>query len=480
MTVRPATRRATAALFTAAAVLATAACGGSDDDSASPGPTAAPTVTAVPVSTEGLPPVERGAFPVRIKHTWNQAGTVIETEPKRVVVLGMREQDSMISLGLKPLTLRNYFGAAHPWLNFPWVPESAKQGDYTVLYPPTRDSKTGKLSTVDDGPVLANGFAQASNTPVRKEVFDYERIKSMNPDLIVAMFAGIVLEDYRALSEIAPTITMVSSDSKDYFSSWQEEVLVLGKIVGRPTYAQQQVATMRQLFVDTETKHPELRNASVAVAAPGPDGQIRIMNPYAPMSRFFTSLGMEFPGRIEAATRYTGVSRKMYGIESTVGNLSFLDNVDVLVWIVGHDGGEAMDKIKRTSAYQNMKVVRNKKVLELGPDEAEALYYSSLTSLPWAIDRLVPRIVGILGDKAARDRVAEEQAERAADAAGDLNINYDPTASPTSNPYQDMLNGTDATPGADPGADPGTEGTEGTEGPDGTEEQPETLETPAP
>ncbi len=455
MNVRPATRRTTAALFTAAAVLATSACSGGDD-AASPGASASPTITAAPVASD-LPPVERGAFPVRIRHTWNAAGTVIETEPKRVVVLGMREQDSMISLGLKPLTLRNYFGAAVPWLNFPWVPASAKTGEYTVLYPPTRDSKTGKLSTVDDGPVLANGFAQASNTPERKEVFDYERIKGMAPDLIVAMYAGIVLEDYQKLSEIAPTITMVSSDSKDYFSSWQEELLVLGQIVGRPTYARQQVEKLRQMFVDTENKNPELREASVAVAAPGPNGQIRIMNPYAPMSRFFTSIGMEFPSRIEAATRYTGVSRKMYGIESNVGNLGFLDGVDALVWIVGHDGREAMDKIKATSAYRNMRVVQNKRVLELGPDEAEALYYSSMTSLPWAVEKIVPQIVGVLGDKAARDRVAEEQAQKAADAEGDLSINYDPTATPTSNPYEDLLNGTDPSAGATTGPEDGGE-----------------------
>jgi iron complex transport system substrate-binding protein len=256
----------------------------------------------------------------------------------------------------------------------------------------------------------------------------------MTPDLIVAMFAGIVLEDYQKLSEIAPTITMVSSDSKDYFSSWQEEMLVIGKIVGRPKYAIDMVAKTQQLFIDALSAHPELHDASIALAAPGPNGQIRIMNPYAEMSRFFTALGMEFPSRIEAATRYVGVSRKMYGIETTTGNLGFLDGVDALVWIVGHDGREAMDKIKATSAYRNMRAVQNNRVVELGPDEAEAIYYSSATSIPWALEKIVPQLVGVLGDKAARDRAAEEQARTAADAQGDLNINYEPTKSPTPDP----------------------------------------------
>jgi iron complex transport system substrate-binding protein len=438
----------------------------SNADSPQGGPSAAPTSLDPLADNPDVPGVERGAFPVRIPHTWNPAGTVIESEPKRIVVLGFREQDNITALGVHPLTIRNFFGSQVPWTGFPWLTDFQRNGDYQVIYTPTRDSKTGKLSTVDQGPILANGFAQASNTPERKEVFDYDLIKGLNPDLILTIFAGIVLEDYQKLSEIAPTVTMVSSDSKDYFSSWQEETLALGKILGRPKYAQNKVEEIRQLFIDALADHPELKEASIALAAPGPNGQIRIMNPYAEMSRFFTGLGMEFPGRIESATAYSGVSRKMYGIETTVGNIGFLDGVDALVWIVGHDGRAAMDKIKATSAYRNMRAVKANKVIELGPDEAEALYYSSITSLPWALGKIVPQLVAVLGDKAARDKLADQQAQKAADAEGDLAINYEPTKTPTpdpttdpsatasANPYEQDLNGVDATPTPTPTATP--------------------------
>lgn len=447
MTVRPVTRRRTAALVVTAAVLATAACGSGAGDKKVD---AAPAVTVAPVANNtGLPPVERGSYPVRIPHTWFPAGTVVESEPKRIVVLGMREQDTMTALGGKPLTIRNYFGAAQPWTSFPWLNDTQKAGSAEVVYYPTRDSKTGRVAETTDGPVLANGFAQASNTPERKEVFDYAAITALNPDLIVAMFAGLVLEDYQKLSAIAPTITMVSSDSKDYYSSWQEETYVLGKIVGRSEYAQKQVATIQQQFVDAYGTYPELKDASIALAAPGPNGTFRLMNPYSEMARFFTSLGMDFPGRIESITRSTGVSRKMYGVELPYSSLNFLDGVDALVWIVGRDGRDAMDKLKKTAAYQNLKAVRSQKSLELGPDEAEALYYSSITSLPWALARLVPKLVAILGDKAARDKLADQEAQRRADQEGELKIDYDPTNTPTpeptpestSNPYTDQLQG---------------------------------------
>lgn len=466
MTVRPVTRR-TAALLVTVAVMATAACGSGSDDDPKAGPSSDPAVTVAPiVNNTALPDVERGAFPIRIPHTWFPAGTVIESEPKRIVVLGMREQDTMTALGGTPLTIRNYFGAAHPWKSFPWLNDLQKSVDAQVVYYPTRDSKTGRVAETTDGPVLANGFAQASNTPERKEVFDYAAITALNPDLIVAMFAGLVLEDYQKLSAIAPTITMVSSDSKDYYSSWQEETYVLGKIVGRARYAQDQVEAIQQKFVDALAAHPELKDASVALAAPGPNGTFRLMNPYAETSRFFTSLGVDFPGRIESITRSTGVSRKMYGVELPYSSLSFLDGVDALIWIVGNDGREAMDKLKKTSAYQNLRAVRTNKTLELGPDEAEALYYSSITSLPWLLERLVPKLVAVLGDKAARDKLADQEAQRRADQEGDLKIDYDPTNTPTpeptdtSNPYTDQLQGTDATtaptdePAATAGATP--------------------------
>ncbi|MGQ0632830.1 MAG: ABC transporter substrate-binding protein [Sporichthyaceae bacterium] len=433
-------RRSTLAAVVAAAVLASTACG-SDGEA----PQAAPTVPAVTIegvsSIPGVPPLERNVFPTRIKHTWNQGGTVIERLPERIVVLGMREQDTMTALGGAPLTVRNFFGAQHPWTSFPWLSAGQKAGKYEAINFASREERTSRVSKIEDGLIAPDGFAQASNTPARRQAYDFDDIAARKPDLIVAMFAGVTLEDYQALSKIAPTITMVSSDSKDYASSWQEEALVLGKIVGRPQAAIDAVASVAEMFADVQFNNPALRGASVALAAPGPNGAVRVINPYAPMARFFTSLGLEYPNRIESLTRFTGINRKIYHQDINVGGIGILDGVDVLVWIVGHDGGEAMEKIKKTSPYQNLRVVRSGNVLELGPDVAESLYYSSITSLPWAVDQILPKLLGKLGDKAARDKAAAEAAERAAEQAGDLAIDYDPNETVAPNPYQELLEG---------------------------------------
>ncbi|MGQ0623937.1 MAG: ABC transporter substrate-binding protein, partial [Sporichthyaceae bacterium] len=431
-------RRGALGALVAGAVLASSACG--PDAQAPRAQPSAGTVTVEPVAAAaGVPPLERNVFPTVIKHTWGI--TRIERLPERIVVLGLREQDTMTALGGTPLTVRNFFGAQHAWSSFPWLSPAQRAGSYQVINFASREERTSRVSKVEDGLIAPDGFAQAANTPARRQAYDFDDIAARNPDLIVAMFAGVTLEDYQALSKIAPTVTMVSSDSKDYASSWQEETLILGKIVGRPQAAIDAVASVSELFADLQFKNPALRGASVALAAPGPNGSVRVINPYAPMARFFTSIGMEYPNRIEDLTRFTGINRKIYHQDINVGGIGILDGVDALVWIVGHDGGEAMAKIKKTSSYQNLRVVRSGNVIELGPDVAEALYYSSITSLPWAIDQIVPKMLGVLGAKAARDKAAAEAAQREAEREGDLAIDYDPNETVAPNPYTELLLG---------------------------------------
>ena len=72
---------------------------------------------------------ESGAFPVTIEHKYGS--TTIESEPKRVVVVGLREQDALLALGVVPVATTEWFGK-HPGAIFPWAKDelgSAKVPD---------------------------------------------------------------------------------------------------------------------------------------------------------------------------------------------------------------------------------------------------------------------------------------------------------------------------------------------------------------
>src|SRR4051812_7252109 len=85
--------------------LALAACGSGQADS--------------PADVGGKPQgPEPGAFPVTIEHKYGS--TTIESEPKRVVVAGLREQDALLALGVVPVATTEWYGK-HPGAIFPWA-----------------------------------------------------------------------------------------------------------------------------------------------------------------------------------------------------------------------------------------------------------------------------------------------------------------------------------------------------------------------
>jgi iron complex transport system substrate-binding protein len=429
---------------------------GADKPSAPAAPAAAAGDTTVEPSTDEVLKVERNAFPAYVKHKWDT--TVVEQEPKRIVALGLRDHDMLISLGVTPIAIRNAFGVAHPYSDWPWVPDRISESDYEYLQAGLQEPKTGKIAPAVDGPIEANGAPEAAVTPHLHQVFDWEHIASLHPDLIVGTFSGITKEDYDKLVKIAPTITGVSADSRDYFSSWQEEMLALGKAVGRPKAAAKQIEDTEALFNEVREAHPEFKGARVAVVAPSGGGKVRVINPYAPMARFFTSFRMNFPSVVDSLMNGP---KNIYGVEMDSGSLPLLGDVDVLVWIVGAEGNAQFDKIKNSTYYQQMPVVRRGGAIYLDGQTAEALYFSSPMSIPWAMEQLKPRLFKALEHKAQRDAEREAEANRAAERAdenGDFTFEFGtPPPSPEPDEGDDGNGGPTASPTASPSGSPSPE-----------------------
>jgi iron complex transport system substrate-binding protein len=413
-----------------ALLCALAACGltGTATKQAStPSPTPTASVNAP------LYPVEPNAYPAYVKHKWGV--TKIETEPKRIVALGFRDQESMAALGVEPVALQNYFGSANPWASSPWLPPAAQNANYVVITADVRDPKNGHVTPGNTGPIMSTGFPQASTTPVMKQVYNLDDLRALKPDLITAMFSGVTQDDFQKLSTVAPTITGISDDSRDYFSSWEEEMNAMGQILGRPTAAARIVAQTEDQFTSLLTAHPELRNARVAVAAPGPvgAGEFRVINPYGEFSRFFTSLHMVFPADIQSVTSPQGraaYAKAIYNVDLSTDDLSLLNGVDVLVLIVGPDGDQDMAKLKQTAGYQNLGAVQKGHVIELDGQLAEAIYYAGPNSIPWVLNQITPQLTSILAARAAALRAAQSAAGNSADQQGAPGINYGPPTNP--------------------------------------------------
>src|SRR4051812_7618079 len=169
--------------------------------------------TSAPVATPSK--AEPGAFPVTIEHKYG--ATTIKSEPRRVVVVGLREQDALLALGVVPVATTEWYGK-HPGAIFPW----AKAALGTAKVPTVLSSTDG---------------------------IEIEKVAAQRPDLILGIYSGMTKKEYDALSRIAPVVAQPTGEV-DYGSSWQEEQLLAGRAVGQLKRAEALVKKTEKVIAD--------------------------------------------------------------------------------------------------------------------------------------------------------------------------------------------------------------------------------------
>jgi iron complex transport system substrate-binding protein len=315
-----------------AAVLLSAC--GSDDEST--GPSGAAT------------PAESSAFPVTIEHKYGS--TTIESAPKRVVVVGLREQDPLLALGIVPVATTEWYGE-HPGAIFPWAKDELGDAPLPTVLEDT------------DG-------------------IEIEKVAAQRPDLILGIYSGMTDKEYSALSKIAPTIAQPKG-LPDWGSSWQQETLITGKAVGKPKEAQELVDKTEKLVADEAAKHPEFKGQEAAIVA---DYQgVFVYGPKDVRSRLLEELGFTYPPDL------VGAFPKEFGGQLSDEKIDMLD-VGVLVWFA--DGDHSKAELKRNPLYSKLKVSKqDRDVFIRGDDRVyDSTSFVSVLSMPTLMKELVPRI----------------------------------------------------------------------------------------
>ena len=325
------------ALF-AALVLMLAGCGSSDDGGSSGS-------DAGSASSAGADP---GAFPVTISHKFGS--TTIESEPKRVVVAGFREQDALLALGVVPVATTEWYGE-HPGAIFPWAKD---------------ELGSAKLPTV------------LSST----DGYEIEKIAAQRPDAIIAVYSGLTKKDYDSLSKIAPVIAQPEGQV-DYGSSWQEETLLTGQVVGRNAKAKELVAKTEKLVADAAADHPEFKGQTALNVS---DYQgVYVYGPQDVRSRMLEDLGFTYPEGLKNAFPDD------FGGQLSDEKIELLD-VGTLVWFA--DGDRNVDRLKEEPVYKTLNVrEEGRDVFILLKDRVyEATSFPSVLSMPTLLKELVPRL----------------------------------------------------------------------------------------
>ncbi|MBU2663590.1 iron-siderophore ABC transporter substrate-binding protein [Actinoplanes bogorensis] len=316
----------------AAAVLALSGCGGSED-AASEAPASA---------------AAGSAFPVSVDHKYGT--TEIKAAPERVVTLGLSDQDPVLALGVVPVGSIDWF-LERPYGKWPWAQ-----------------------------PLWAG---KAPEIVGERDDFNLEKIAALKPDLILALYSGMSKDQYTKLSQIAPTVGQPKGFA-DYAAPWQDMTRLAGKALGQDAKAEELITGIDAKLAEMAKANPSFAGKSVAVVEPYEPGKYAVFAPSDPKVVLLTKLGFETPKSIVDA------AGDEYAAEIGSEQLSLVD-VDKLVFLTAD--ASTQKTVEADKVYQTLKVAQAKQAVFLPYEEpplGAALSFSTVLSIPYALDQMVP------------------------------------------------------------------------------------------
>ncbi|MEM9954483.1 MAG: ABC transporter substrate-binding protein [Chloroflexota bacterium] len=326
------------------------------------------------VSIAPLSAQDNDAFPVSIDHKFGT--TTIEAEPQRIVVLGYTEQDPYLALGAEPVAIRYWYGDESAI--FPWAEEAAEGIDPEVLN---------------------MGFG----------TLNYEAILALEPDLISAVDAGITAEEYEALSQIAPTLAQYDT-YVDFGMPWQETTRLIGTAIGQAEEADALVTDIEERIESIREENPQFEGQTVAVSYFF-GGNYGYYTGQDSRGRFFTDLGFVVPEELNE------IAGESFFADISEERLDLIDQ-DLLVFLAlqfFEDGSEAArEAIESNPIVAQLNAVQDERTLFVADEFDDALQFSTVLSLNFLLDGLVPEIVEIFPAEDDMDMEATEEASCAA------------------------------------------------------------------
>jgi iron complex transport system substrate-binding protein len=281
---------------------------------------------------------------VTVTHAFGE--TTITKPPTRVVSAGLTDADFLLSVGVVPVAVTDWFGG-EPFGVWPWA--QARLGGATPAV----------LSLADGIPV--------------------KEIAAARPDLIVATNAGLDADTYTALKALAPTIPQSGRDA--FFEPWRDQADLIGQATYHHEDMTKLVADVDASFTKVKDDHPAFADRKVLLL----DGRLeaggaRVSGP-AWRRQFLTAMGLTLADAdgLIPRDRLTQV----------------LDDADVVIWTTESDEEQAA-LLADPAVAQSRITARNRNVFT-GKELAGAIAYASTLSYPVVVDKLPPMIATALG-----------------------------------------------------------------------------------
>ena len=300
---------------------------------------------------------EGGTFPATVTHKFGE--TVVPEEPKRVVSVGVTEQDVLLQLGVVPVAVTEWYGE-QPDATWPWAHDLLDGAHPEVLQ-------------------TADGF-------------EFEKIAALKPDLIVGTNAGMTKKDYELFSAIAPTITS-SKDSNDYFSPWQDQVLQIARGLGREDDGQQVVDDLEADYAKVAAEHPEWAGKTATFSQGAPYDGILYVYPPGLSTDFLTQLGFTM------TTGFEDYAPEGSQAEISAENVGLID-ADVIVFAT--EDQEGFDSLQKFGTIDSLPAVKENRSVYTDGTLAGAIYFDTPLARMYALEKLTPMLAQAANGEAPR------------------------------------------------------------------------------
>ncbi|WP_437385950.1 ABC transporter substrate-binding protein [Plantibacter flavus] len=287
-------------------------------------------------------------FPVTIEHEYGQA--VIPSEPQRIVVVGLTEQDILLELGVTPIATTEWYGE-QPSAVWPWATELLGDAEPTVL------------STTDG--------------------LEYEKIASLKPDLIIGTNSGMTEENYEKLAQIAPTVTNEEGAGL-YFADWQDQTRTVARAVGRSAQGEALITGVEEAYAAAAAEHPEFAGLTASFSQGGPwDGNMWVY-PDGLNTDFLTDLGFTITPGLEQYVPSEGGQAQI-----AAENMGVID-ADVIVFAT--ESPDAVQEVLQFGTTSSLSAVTGGHAVFTDEVLAGAIYFLTPLSQKYVLEKLVPRL----------------------------------------------------------------------------------------
>jgi iron complex transport system substrate-binding protein len=330
----------------------TTAAGGATSDAPDGPSSAAASASASGSSGASSSANAEGSFPVTVPGT--PGAVTVKSAPQRVFAAGyLRDTDLALALGAPLVGIAknlNFSNGLAPWQH--------------------PDPKVALVDTTSGLP--------------------FEKIKSLNPDLILAADDYTLDQDYDTLRKIAPTLCYDQGIGKD---DWTTMTTRAAAVLGKPTEAARLIEETKGKISAVQQAHPEFQGKTYTFGPVIAADAIYTTSSAADASvPFFSQLGFSLSPKVQSLPASSTPGRAKISIEQ----IGLLD-ADVMILTYASD--QVKKEIEGNPLFKQLAAVRRGSYVALDLPVAISFGFPSVLSIPYGLESVVPKLAAaVLAD----------------------------------------------------------------------------------